>query len=176
MTPIKPRTPTPELSVDTLGGERWSLSESRPKNLSMIVVYRGLHCPICKPYIRDLDRNLTEFDKLGVDAITMSSDSRERAEAAKDEWELQNVRIGYGLSIATAREWGLYISAGRGKTSIGIVEPDEFVEPGLFLVQPDKTLYASSINTMPFARPHFKELLGAIDFIVSKDYPARGEA
>jgi hypothetical protein len=29
---------------------------------------------------------------------------------------------------------------------------------------------------MPFARPHFKEILAAIDFIVEKDYPARGEA
>jgi hypothetical protein len=29
---------------------------------------------------------------------------------------------------------------------------------------------------MPFARPHFKEMLGAVDFVLDKDYPARGEA
>jgi len=29
---------------------------------------------------------------------------------------------------------------------------------------------------MPFARPHFDEIEKAIDFIVEKDYPARGEA
>jgi len=28
---------------------------------------------------------------------------------------------------------------------------------------------------MPFARPAFTDLLGAIDFAISKDYPARGE-
>jgi len=28
---------------------------------------------------------------------------------------------------------------------------------------------------MPFARPHFDEILGAIDFVVKNDYPARGE-
>ena len=28
---------------------------------------------------------------------------------------------------------------------------------------------------MPFARPHFDELLGAMDFAIAKDYPARGE-
>lgn len=29
---------------------------------------------------------------------------------------------------------------------------------------------------MPFARPHFPEIAAAIDFAVSKNYPARGEA
>jgi hypothetical protein len=28
---------------------------------------------------------------------------------------------------------------------------------------------------MPFARPHFAELLGALDFAIANDYPARGE-
>ncbi len=32
-----------------------------------------------------------------------------------------------------------------------------------------------STQTMPFARPIFKDLLGAIDFAISKNYPARGE-
>jgi hypothetical protein len=29
---------------------------------------------------------------------------------------------------------------------------------------------------MPFARPHFPEIATAIDFVLAKDYPARGEA
>jgi hypothetical protein len=28
---------------------------------------------------------------------------------------------------------------------------------------------------MPFARPQFQDLLGAIDFAIDKNYPARGE-
>jgi hypothetical protein len=38
------------------------------------------------------------------------------------------------------------------------------------------TLYASIVQTMPFARPHFVEVIGALDFIIKTDYPARGEA
>ena len=56
------------------------------------------------------------------------------------------------------------------------MEPEKFSEPGLFLVKPDGTLYAAFIQTMPFARPPLDQLLGAIDFIKEKDYPARGEA
>jgi len=28
---------------------------------------------------------------------------------------------------------------------------------------------------MPFVRPHFSELLGALDFAIANSYPARGE-
>jgi hypothetical protein len=28
---------------------------------------------------------------------------------------------------------------------------------------------------MPFARPHFGDVLTALDFVIAKDYPARGE-
>jgi hypothetical protein len=32
-----------------------------------------------------------------------------------------------------------------------------------------------SVQTMPFVRPHFSELLAAVDFAIEKNYPARGE-
>jgi hypothetical protein len=83
--------------------------------------------------------------------------------------------MGHSLPLAQAREWGLYISTSRGMTSIGIEEPARFSEPGVFLVRPDGTLYYGAVQTMPFARPHFDELLAAIDFALAKDYPARGE-
>jgi peroxiredoxin len=176
MAALKPRARTPELEVDTLDDGRWRLSEQKPRNFTMIVAYRGYHCPICRLYIAGLDRMLDEFGKRGVEVLAVSTDTRERAQRTQEEWKLKSVRIGYGLSIDKAREWGLYISSSRGKTSAGIVEPDLFNEPGLFLVRPDQTLYAAYISTAPFARPHFDELVKALDVIIEKDYPARGEA
>ena len=87
----------------------------------------------------------------------------------------KQLQFGYALPLPLARQWGLTISTSRGKTSIGIEEPALFSEPGLFLVRPDGTLYCGSTQSMPFARPHFDEILGAIDFVVKNDYPARGE-
>ena len=176
MSTIKPRTPTPDLEFETVDGDTWRLADQKPENFTMIVAYRGLHCPICRNYLRDLDRKKEDFAKRGIDIVVVSSDDRERAEEAKRDWELGNLTVGYGLSIDKAREWGLFVSTGRGKTSIGVEEPAMFNEPGLFLVRPDKTLYASNIVTMPFTRPHFKDVLGALDTIIEKDYPARGEA
>jgi len=174
--PIKPRQPVPELAFDTLGGGQWSLATQTPQHFTMVVFYRGLHCPICRRYLTELNGMIGEFDKRGVATVITSTDSKERAAEAKEKWGLPNLTVGYGVPIEKAREWGLYVSTSRGMTSAGVEEPPLFAEPGLFLVKPDCTLYWASISTMPFARPHFPEIVQAIDFAVSKNYPARGEA
>jgi peroxiredoxin len=171
-----PRKPVPSLEFDTLGGGRWSLEAQAPRHFTMVVFYRGLHCPVCRRYTSELNGMIGEFDRRGVSTVIVSTDDEGRASQAKSQWGLPNLAIGYGVSIEKAREWGLYISAGRGATSAGVEEPALFAEPGLFLVRPDRTLYWASISTMPFARPHFDEIAQAIDFVVGKNYPARGEA
>jgi len=174
--PLIPRKPVPSLELDTVGGERWSLARQEPQNFTMLVFYRGLHCPICRKYTSELNAMAAEFARRGVSILVASTDSRERAEEAKAKWGLADLTLGYGLTIDAARQWGLYISTSRGATSAGVEEPPRFAEPGLFLVKPDGTLYWASVSTMPFARPHFGEILQAIDFVLSKNYPARGEA
>lgn len=52
---------------------------------------------------------------------------------------------------------------------------EQFAEPGLFLIGPDRTLYYDAAQTMPFARPSFDDLAKDIDFALAKNYPARGE-
>jgi peroxiredoxin len=174
MTVLKPRQPVPALTVDTLQGQ-WSLSEQSPEHFTMVVFYRGLHCPICSKYLKELDKLASEFADAGVSILALSSDGKERAQLAQVNWELNNIPIGFGVSVEQAQAWGLHRSAGKGKTSIGIEEPAEFSEPGLYLVRPDQTLYWSQLSTMPFARPHFREILGALSFVIPNDYPARGE-
>lgn len=175
MTQLIPRQKVPDLRVDTIGGMPWTLADQKPENFTLIVFYRGLHCPICKTYLTDLKNKLGKFNELGVSVIAISSDEQIRAGKVHEDWDLGPLRHGYGLPIEKGREWGLFVSAGKGKTSIGVEEPDLFIEPGLFLVRPDQTLYASSVQTMPFARPSFAELLGALKFIIDNDYPGRGE-
>jgi len=172
---LMPRQPVPALQVPTLAHGNFSLSEDAPANFTLVVFYRGLHCPICLKYLLELGRLQTEFAKRGVKVIALSSDGRERAQAMADKLNAPDLRVGYGLSLAHAREWGLCISTSRGTTSIGIEEPALFSEPGVFIVRPDGTLYYGAVQTMPFARPHFDELLGALDFALAKNYPARGE-
>ncbi|CDF79272.1 alkyl hydroperoxide reductase [Formosa agariphila KMM 3901] len=167
---IKPRTKTPDLTIDLVDGKTWTLSEQDPEHFTMIIVYRGKHCPVCKTYLKTLEKHMQDFKDKGVSVIAISANTKELATASVKEWDIPNVPVGYNFSIEEARTWGLFISEGIKD------EPKVFVEPGLYLIRPDRTLYASSIQTMPFARPSLEDLLKSLDFVIDKDYPARGEA
>ena len=173
---LKPRETVPPLEVTTVDGEPWRLAERTPASFTLAVFYRGVHCPICARYLEGLSNRLGDFQARGVEVIAISTDDGERAGRARQEWQLGALEVGYGLSIEEARAWGLYISNSRGKTSAGIEEPAQFNEPGLFLIRPDRSLYWAAVQSVPFARPHFDEVLKAIDFIKERDYPARGDA
>ncbi|MEW4486505.1 peroxiredoxin-like family protein [Thalassoglobus sp. JC818] len=168
---VKPQTQVPELSVKTVGGSEWTLADQQPENFTFVFFYRGLHCPICKTYLRSIDRKVGELKAMGIYAVAISSDSEERATRSKDEWKIENLPVGYGLTIEKAREWGLYVSK-----AIKSAEPEIFSEPGLFIVRPNGELYAASIQTMPFTRPGIDELISGFKYIIENEYPGRGEA
>lgn len=168
---ILPGGATPPLSVPLAGGGRWVLTEQQPEHFTLIVFYRGLHCPICKKQLRELEEKRGAFQKRGVGVVAISSDNEARAEKTREKWGLGELPIGYNFPLEEALDWGLYLSSAREGTE----EPEKFHEPGLFLVRPDGALYFASIQSMPFARPHFDDILSAIDFVIEKDYPPRGE-
>ena len=171
-----PRTVVPNLTVPTLQHGEFNLNQNAKNKFNLIVFYRGLHCPLCANYLTELSNLATEFKKRDVKIIILSSDDKDRTQQMADKIKVNPECVfGYNLKLADAKKWGLYISEGRGKTSIGIEEPAKFSEPGVFIIRDDQTLYYGSTQTMPFARPIFKDLLGAIDFAISKNYPARGE-
>jgi peroxiredoxin len=166
-----PDQPAPALAVDTLAGRRFDIAGQRPQLFTQLVFYRGLHCPICKTYLKALEARLPEFEQRGVETIAISTDTRGRAEESAKLWELSRLAIGYGLSIEAARSWGLYVSS-----AIREGEPPLFSEPGHFLVRPDRRLYYISIQSMPFARASFTDILQAVDYAITRNYPARGTA
>lgn len=170
-----PRHPVPALNVPLSGGGRFVLGAAPGERFDLVVFYRGLHCPICAKYLLELTRLAPEFARRGVQIVALSSDDAERGQAMADKLKAGELKLGYGLSLQSARQWGLYISASRGRSSLGIEEPRLFSEPGVFLVRPDGSLYYGAVQSMPFARPAFQDLLGAIDFAIAHDYPARGE-
>ncbi|MBF8149498.1 AhpC/TSA family protein [Winogradskyella sp. F6397] len=167
---LKPRQKTPDLSINLTNGTEWTLSKQDPENFSLIIVYRGLHCPVCKTYLEELQTKLPKFKKLGVNVVAVSSETKALAEKTTEEWDIGDVPLGYDFPIEDAREWGLYISKGIKD------EPELFIEPGLFVIRPNQELYCASIQTMPFARPELDDVINAIKFVLHKDYPARGEA
>lgn len=162
-------TLAPSLEVSTLDGKQWRLAEQNPQNYTMILFYRGWHCPFCQAQLTELQGKLEQFANLGIGAIAISGDTPERARQSQQDWNLKKVRIGYGLSAEDMRRWGLYISKGAYEN-----EPAHFNEPAIFLVKPDGILSMAIISTTPFARPHLEDLLSGLDYVLKNNYPIRG--
>ncbi|WP_422083817.1 peroxiredoxin-like family protein [Ulvibacterium sp.] len=165
-----PKHTAPNLKFPLLGGNDWNLGDQNPDNFTLIVFYRGLHCPICKKYLQQLQGLLPEFDRSGVHVIAVSMDTEKRARLSRQKWEIPNLSLGYDLDEVTARQWSLYLSAG-----IKEGEPDKFSEPGLFLIDAKNQVYYSAINSNPWGRPYLPSFVKAVDYIIQSGYPARGE-
>ncbi|SFJ38829.1 peroxiredoxin-like family protein [Jannaschia pohangensis] len=163
----------PALSFPLLGGGTFRLSDESPDNFTLVLFYRGLHCPLCRKQIEgDVVPNLGKLAELGVEIVAVSMDDKDRAEKQAAEWGFGDLRVGYGLSEASAREWGLYMSSARPDTA----EPAIFNEPGMTLVRPDGKVFANWQQSVPFSRPLIADLLGGLNFVINNHYPPRGTA
>jgi len=165
-----PKHTAPDLKFPLLDGNQWVLADQNPDNFTLVVFYRGLHCPLCKKYLQQLQELLPEFEQRGVNVVAVSMDSEKRARLSRQKWELSNLTLGYGLSEKSARDWTLYLSTG-----VKDGEPSEFSEPGLFLIDNSNQIYYSAINSNPWGRPYLPSFVKAVDYIVQSGYPARGE-
>jgi peroxiredoxin len=166
---VRPTELAPDLTVPLLRGGTYRLADQRPRTFTMVVFFRGLHCPVCRAQLSELERRMAEFEQRGIELIVVSGETRERTAQLAQEWRLERLPLAYGLTEDQMRAWGLFISHG-----INSGEPSLFNEPGLFLISPDHTVYYESILSMPVGRPRVDDLLSGIDYWVSQGYPARG--
>ncbi len=165
-----PGRPVPPLALETVDHGPWSLAAGASERFWLLVFYRGLHCPICREYVSELDRLGDEFKSIGVQPVAISMDSAERAQESVKVWGIERVPVVHGLSREDARVWGLFVSS-----AVSGNEPEQFSEPALFLVRPNGVLYGSTVNSMPFARATFSDLLIAVRNIIEFDPPERGK-
>ncbi|MEO0426481.1 MAG: peroxiredoxin-like family protein [Pseudomonadota bacterium] len=168
---LQPRTKAPALSVPLVGGGTYTLGAEKPGTFDVVIFYRGKHCPLCNKYLNEVQGELETAAGQGINVVAVSMDTEERATAAVAEWGVGKLRVGYGMSEATAREWSLYISSRRP----GSQEPAVFSEPGLMVVDPEGTLFFVQVQSAPFTRPNFAALLGGLKFVTENNYPARGD-
>jgi peroxiredoxin len=166
---VRPTEPAPDLTVPLLHGGTYRLTDQEPRTFTMVVFFRGLHCPVCRAQLSELERRLAEFEQRGIEVIAVSGETCERTTQLAQEWRLEHLPLAYGLTEDQMRAWGLFISHG-----IHDGEPGLFNEPGLFLISPDHTVYYESILSMPVGRPRVDDLLNGIDYWVASGYPARG--
>lgn len=159
-----------QMSFPKLGGGTLSVGGVR-ENWTLLVVYRGKHCPRCKKYLNILDGMRSQWNDAGFDVAVVSADPEAKAAADQKEfgWSFD---LGYGLREEQMATLGLYVTEPLSPS-----ETDRrFAEPGTFVIRPDGSLLLIAISNGPSARPELTELLDGMIFTKDNDRPPRGTA
>ncbi|MEP2531478.1 redoxin domain-containing protein [Shimia sp.] len=158
----------PSLTFPSVNGDEITVGGQK-ENWTLLVVYRGKHCPRCKKYLNILNEMRTDWTEAGFDIAVVSADSLERAQAdlAEFDWGFD---LGYGLSEDQMATLGVYVTEP--------LSPEEaegrFAEPGIFVLRGDSSLIVAAISNGPAARPELAELLDGMIFNKKNDRPHRG--
>lgn len=169
-TPM-PGAAAPAIDAKAADGGPFALPAATAGGLSVIFFYRGAHCPVCKAQIQELASREDELRRAGLMVAAISMDDDERFARQAAEWDLGQLTIGHGLTEASARAWGLYLSD-KAKDA----EPARFAEPGIAVLKADGSIYALFLQNTPFARPTVDDLIKGLGFVMKNDYPVRGTA
>ena len=81
---LMPRQKTPDLSLATLDHGLFDLAGEASERGTVVCFYRGLHCPICANYLKELEKQTPAFAERGVGTIALSADDEERTRAMAD--------------------------------------------------------------------------------------------
>ncbi len=172
---LTPTQTAPKLSLPLTGGgstDDLALGSGADGRFSLVLFFRGLHCPVCRKQLSELDGRLDDLREAGVGrVVAVSMESEERSARLVEKWELEHLSIAHDLTEEQAREWGLFIS-----TAIKDGEPAVFSEPGMLVLDSDGTVFWSNVSSMPFGRPALDDLIAGLQFVQQNDYPARGAA
>lgn len=160
--------PLPELNIKLVDGSTVTVG-APTDHYTLLVVYRGKHCPRCKRYLNKLESMLPQWQEAGMKVVTLSADTQERATADVEEfgWTFP---VGYDLSEDDMRRLGLYITEPLSPDEA----PRRFAEPGIFCLRPDGAIQIVCLSNGPAARPDLEELLDGMNFNIKNDRPTRG--
>jgi peroxiredoxin len=162
----------PDIEVQLLSDEKVNLSKpTNGADWKLVVVYRGVHCPLCTKYLNELEQYVSELKNSGIDIVAVSGDSKKQLEQHHEQLTV-SYPLAYGLTETQMSELGLYVSVPRSEQ-----ETDHnFPEPGLFVINQDSELQVVDISNSLFTRPDLATLVSGLQWIKipSNNYPIRG--
>jgi peroxiredoxin len=163
-------TQFPNIELTDATAKTVTLTKASNNKWSLIIIYRGFHCPICLKYLNALAEYTDKLEELNIDLVAVSADSIAQLDKMKEKGLKVNFPILTGLTVDQMKQLGLYISDPMSDSETDHV----FAEPGLFLVNPKGTTVMIEIANAPFIRPDLEQLVSGIEFALGKDYPIRG--
>ena len=164
----------PRIDVKTPDGRMVPLVDTQAQVASgrwtLVLVYRGQHCPICLKYLNEFSMFSGRFEALNIDVVAVSAENNQQLEQFKVNGLKVSFPIMLELQVADMKKLGLYISEPTSDS-----ETDHlFAEPGLFLVNPQGQTAMLEIANAPFIRPNIDQLVTGLEYVMENNYPIRG--
>ncbi|CAA6679189.1 MULTISPECIES: peroxiredoxin-like family protein [unclassified Lentimonas] len=160
----------PEITLSLVGGGKATLGKADDsQNWRLVFIYRGLHCPICHKYLKQLSAFKAKFLEAKAEIIVASADSAGQAEAMVLA-EALDLEVAYGLSLEQMQRLGLWISEPRSADEVDHLFP----EPALFAINTEGKIQLIDQSNTPFNRSDLKEVLDTVIWIQENNYPIRG--
>lgn len=164
----------PQVNVKTADGRVVSLVDVQPQvatgRWTLVVVYRGQHCPICLKYLNEIAMLSGRFEALNVDIVAVSADNKKQLE----QFKINGLEVGFPvlleLQTEDMKKLGLYISEPTSDSETDHV----FAEPGLFLVNPKGQTAMLEVANAPFIRPNIDQFVTGLEYAMDNNYPIRG--
>lgn len=166
---LKPEQLAPNLKFNLIDGTGWSVETSTPQSLTMLSIYRGAFCSFCRRHLLELEAMAGRFAERGVDIVATSADPADTAKAMAADLGLKQIRVGCGADLAVLSRSGVFITEVK-RNGVAM----RFAEPSLWLVRPDRRLYAIFQGSMSCARPDLASLLEGIEMLAGQGFPPRG--
>src|SRR6056300_217109 len=95
---LKPGSTAPDLDLPLTIDARFALADQTPDTFTMLVFYRGKHCPICRNQLEEIADRLSDFTDRGINVFAISMDSEDRARVVHEEWETHDLPLAHSLS------------------------------------------------------------------------------
>lgn len=118
----------PAFTLPCVGGGEITLGKTNsPGAWQIVIVYRGVHCPICNKYLKRLEELREGFAEFNTELIAVSSDPIIKAQKMVENHGLK-FPVSYDLNVEQMRELDLYISDPRSpeETDRSFAEPATF--------------------------------------------------
>ena len=74
-----PNEKAPKLVLPTVSGEIFDLSKQNPQKYTIVIFYRGKHCPICADHMAEIEQSYTKAKEAGYDVVAVSMDTQDKA-------------------------------------------------------------------------------------------------
>lgn len=168
MTPLKPADSFPDISFKLMTGETIQLGANAGR-WTLLIVYRGDHCPRCKTYVAKLHELVPGYAERNVDIYLASTDPEHVAKRTIDEnnWTLP---VAFGLTNAQSQQLGLYLTDQDASAELD----GQYAEPGMFLINPEGLTQVIATSNSPSVRPDLEVVLDGIIGTQDRNLPIRG--